>query len=157
MVVQPDYEGLKVLKQFVNKGKSLGVFLLEGNIVRKSYDPCNPQHVAHFWREITILKHANSLNYKYVPKLLKVDKKKFTLWETYCGARPPKTPENRALIYKRAIDLHKKCGVVRREPEDGRIVRKIYMGNTGLMNGKIYIFDFGGAKWHIEPIIKNLK
>lgn len=142
-----DYDNLKIVQKFGGRHNSEYVYLLENNVIKKKYNPRIPQQVDHFNREIRILNHLK--DYKYVTKLLKVDYDNMIMYQSYCGPRPARTPQNLEKIRQRAKELDHVYGVVRRE-FDGSKVRQIYMGNTGIINKEIYFFDFGGVKWHIE-------
>lgn len=142
-----DYDKLKIVKVFGGRHNSEYVYLLENDIIKKKYSPENPQHVDHFKREIKILTHLRKC--PFVTKLLKVDHKNLIMYQTYCGPRPEKTRENAKKIQQRAHELHKKWGVVRRQGDSAPIYN-IFFGNTGIKNGEIYFFDFGGNRWQIE-------
>lgn len=146
-VKKMDLDALKVVKVFGGRHNSEYVYLLENDIIKKKYSPSNPQHVDHFNREIKILNHLRK--YPYVTKLLKVDFKNLIIYQTYCGPRPKKTPENVRKIQKRAMELHRKWGVVRRQGNSTPIYN-IFLGNTSIKDGEIYFFDFGGNRWHLE-------
>lgn len=141
-ITPSDLEQLEVVKIFGKHNHAKYVALLEGNIVKKIYND-TPTNREHFKREVKFLNYLK--NYKYVSKLVHADESKLTLYVTYCGKTPPSTAENLEKIRKRAKHLHRTMGFVRREP-DGSIVHNIFRYNTGILNGKIYFFDFGGEK-----------
>jgi hypothetical protein len=87
---------------------------------------------------------------KNVAKLIAHDDKTLTLWMTYCGKTPSRTPANLAKIRKAAKELHKKWGLVRIDKKKGGVVYDIFIYNTGMINDKIYFFDLAGDKWHLK-------
>lgn len=137
---------LRVKKMFYNGNHAKSVALLEGDIIRKEYIP-SKEHELAFDKEIEFLTYLK--NYKYVAKLIAYDRPSLTFWVTYCGPTPPRTPKNLKMIRDRAIDIHHKTGAVRHY-EDGKIQYNVYVPNTGMINGKIYFFDFGGLRWKID-------
>jgi hypothetical protein len=147
-ITPAELKNLKVITIFGKHNHAKYVALLEGGIVKKIYND-TPTNRDHFKREVKFLTYLK--NYKYVSRLVHADKASLTLYVTYCGTTPPNTPEYLEKIRKRARHLHKTMGFVRREV-DGSIVHNIFRHNTGILNNKIYFFDFGGEKWHIEPI-----
>ena len=146
----------KVVKVFKYGNHADSVSLLEGplgKIVKKVY-PQNSRSRKFYEREIMMMEHLKKC--KFAAKLIAKDDETLTMWITYCGKTPKRTPENLAKIRKGAMKLHQKWGLVRME--DGRPKYDIFIYNTGLLNGKIYFFDFAGEKWQIiKRHIKNKK
>lgn len=137
---------LKVIKKFEYGIHAEGVYLLEGKIVKKVY-PRTARSQRYFNKEIEMMEHLQDC--KNVAKLIAYDAEQLTLYMTYCGKMPEKTPENLKKIRIAAEKLHKKWGLVRHNP-DGKITYNIFIKNTGMMQGKIYFFDLASSAWSIE-------
>jgi len=149
-----DYKIVKVLKR---GGKSKMVTLMqnaEGNkIIKKEYNSKIPTHRDSFRKEVRFLTKLKS--YKYVPKLLQVDHANYTFYETYCGGR---VPNNDPIYMQKMIDrtkeLYEKYGFA--YVVDGKQEWFVHRMNYCLMDGEIYIIDFGSIKWK-EPGQYNIK
>jgi len=143
-----DYKPVKVLKK---GGKSLQVTLMQNNkgdkIIKKQYDKNIDTHRDSFEKEIRILDKLKS--YKYVPKLLSVDKKNYTFYETYCGVIVPSNSGGfsnaEQKMIERTKDLYNKYGLA--YIKDGKQEWFVHRLNYCLLNGKIYMIDFGSIKW----------
>ena len=140
-----DYRRIKVLK---TGGRSLRVTLLENKegrkIIMKQYDPDIQSHRDSFKREIKIL---NGLaDYPFVPKLLDVDYDNYTFYETYCGKVVPRNhPNYNKVISGRTKDLYKKYDL--RYVRDDDTIWLVHWQNYCIMDGTIYMIDFGSARW----------
>ena len=139
---------LKVLRKFEYGIHAAGVYLLEGKIVKKVY-PSDERSKKYFNKEIEMMEHLQDC--KNVAKLIAYDRDELTLYMTYCGKTPEKTPENLQKIRIAAEKLHKKWGVVRHDP-DGKVTYDIFIKNTGIIDGKIYFFDLASSAWKLFPI-----
>ena len=138
------YKEVSVLK---TGGNSLDVVLLENKkgerIVRKRYNPDKEEHVESFHKEIRILSNVES--YKYVTHLLDVDYDNYTFWVTYCGVQPENIPENKKKASARTRDFYDKTGL--KYVKSGRQTFVTHWKNYCLLDGEIYIIDFGSKKW----------
>jgi hypothetical protein len=142
---------LKIIKKFNRHNHAESVYLLEGNIVKKTY-PNSKKNIHYFKKEIKMMTHL--ANCKFVAKLIHFDRPSLTLYMTYCGKTPSRSSKNLTKIRKTAQKLHKKYGVYRLD--NGKLVYDIYLPNTGIKDGKIYFFDLASDKWHINKKFKKL-
>lgn len=145
------------LKQiFKEGGNSLKVTLLENDkghkIIKKQYDPSISAHRESFTKEIKILSRIES--YKFSPKLLHVDYDNYVFYETYCGQVLPKTHSNyNKKVIERTKDLCKKYNV--EYIKNGRQRWILYWKNYCILDGEIYMIDFGSANWKIYDVSEN--
>ena len=133
-----------IIKRFERGHKSAGAYLLENGVVKKVYDLGKSSHKRRFEIEVSHLRHLQRCS--FVPKLLSVDENKGEIYMTYCGTTPERTKsnilENRRLVKK----LYKRWNLGRFSGK-GKPVFKTSLQNTAVMDGKMYLLDFGSSNW----------
>jgi len=145
-----------ILKRFKLHGNSHEVVLLQApdksKIIRKQYNSKNPAHVASFSKEIKILTDLEKRQFPFVPRLLAIDHKNLTFFQTYVGKTPPNSKKYHKKAKKRTKELYKQHGY--RYIHEGKKIWKTYWGNYCINKGEIYLIDFGSLKWtmpHTKP------
>jgi len=138
------YKPVRVLKR---GGKSLLVTLMQNDdgdkIIKKQYNPKIQTHKDSFEKEVRVLTGLES--YPYTPKLLCVDRKNYTFYETYCGKQVPNDSYHYDKMVERTKDLYEKFGLA--YIVDGKQEWFVHRFNYCLMNDEIYAIDFGSIKW----------
>lgn len=137
------YRGLKVIKRFKDGHKSKGAFLLEKDVVKKTYDMSKAKHKRRFKIEITNMKHLSSC--PFVPKLLGIDEKDGSFYMNYCGKKPKETYENIRMNAKLIKKLYYDWDMARKSIIHPKF--KTSLQNTAILNGKMYVIDFGSSNW----------
>ena len=137
-----------VVKVFTLGRKSLSVRLLSTGVVEKRYDPRKPHHADRFHHEVAVLRRLQGC--AFVPTLISVDPDRLMIKQSYCGEKAPDTPQVRSAIDAALRHLDAKYGVVRRgnvgKPSDAP--RRVpTLNNVTLLNGQIFIIDFGSSGW----------
>lgn len=127
-----DFKKLKIIKRFDKGLHAKEVILLEGNIIKKTY---NDENKNIFLKEADILKKLQGCS--FVPKIYKINNDKCTIYMSYCGK-----PINNINKYKKILDqyeniLKTKYGIYHND------IRK---ENVCKHNDKIYLIDFGWAR-----------
>jgi tRNA A-37 threonylcarbamoyl transferase component Bud32 len=139
------YYGLNKVKPLLGGHKSKNVWLLEKDIVRKTYDSKLQKHRDNFAKEISILTHL--AHCPFVPKLLAVDPAKYTFFMNYTGKNPPDTSKTQKKLSKKLKELHLHWNVIRERK--GKPYYVIFTKNSTIKKGKLFIIDFGSKHYRI--------
>ena len=157
-------ENLRSLKTLQRGGKSKYVKLYETSegvkIIKKAYDKKQEKQVFRFNKEIEFMTHLK--NCPFVPKIISVDHEKLVIYMSYVGNsidesktenQKQKTKaktqikDNKTKMQEKMKSLHLDWNLMRHR--DGKPNYNIYLGNATLMNGEIYIIDFGSPHYKI--------
>lgn len=142
-----NYRHLKKIKCFQRGGKSKSVYLMEKEIVKKSYRSDDPKQIKRFKKEVKILQHLQKQKCPFVPKLLHVDPKRHLIYMTYTGTSLNNTIEHRRGLADQVKELHLKYGVMRHR--NGAPNYHIYISNGTIKDGQIYVIDFGSPHYKL--------
>ena len=80
-----DFTKLKRKKILQVGGKSKYVWLMEHNIIKKTYHRNQPKQLRRFNNEIKLMQHLS--NCPFVPKILHIDHKAGAIFMTYVGKK----------------------------------------------------------------------
>lgn len=121
----------------------------ERAVVEKTYDPRRKRSREQFRIETQILEHLDQQRCPFVPRLIKVDRSRWTIYESYCGGEKfsAESPEIRRKVVKLMQRLSTHYGVGRFKCD--RQVWYPAFCNITQMGGKIFLIDFGARSWRI--------
>jgi len=136
----------KYIKNLTGGNKAGTVKLMSNNIVYKKYDLTIPRSKKLFRNEIKFLKHLEYCD--FVPKLIKYNKKKGSLYMTYVGDSIPDTPENQQRISQLIKSLHLDWNLMRHE-NNKPIYRRSTHNSVINKDNKMFIIDLGSKRFKI--------
>lgn len=138
---------VKYIKRLTGGNKSAEVWLMTNNIVYKKYDMSIEKGRKLFQKEIKFLKHLEYCD--FVPKLIKYNERKGSIYMTYVGERTPDTIENRKRLSELMKSLHLDWNLMRHRNNKPIYQRHINNCVIDRKNDKMYIIDFGTLHFKI--------
>ena len=142
------YLGLKVIRMFECGNRAPNVELLEGNIVCKRYTISKEAQRRFFWHEIGILERLKGC--PYAAQLIHVNLTEGLIYMSFCGDGAPDTPENRLAVRKLLKRMAREYGVYRNKYTFRKFSGET-INNVGQIGTQLYLYDFGGTHYHINP------
>ena len=140
---------LHPLKNLLLGGRSKGVVLLEGGVVKKTYDKKSRSQISRFEKEVAVLKRLQGC--EYIPKLYKIDPKNKIIWLEYVGKNVTLTEDMKSTVNKALKFIGEKYQVYRVKNGKAKYSYKdLFPANICVNNeGKVYLIDFGSNLWQI--------